>query len=344
MRKDNHSCNTGMSRRGFLRNSALVTAAVGIGGFAGARPGFAAGYPSRDINIIIPTGEGGGADRDARVFTKIWGNHLKTNFNFRYYPGAAGEVGYRFFMSSEPDCYNLLFANLGPEVIMLELQKTGIEVGRDIVYVEQTLSEPMNVWVGANSPIKSLEDLIDTAKKRTVTCAVSRLPHPASIGMLAMGEATGANFTLVPYGGGNPSAMAAITGEADCCALPLTNSIVLGDQVRVLGVFANKNVVPGSTDNAPPVNQALGTNIPPMISSRAWGLQGAAVEAYPDQVKILADSMQATLQDPAYANAVEAAGVPASFIDPGDREIAMASAQQFADMAKKYRDLLTGKK
>ena len=38
-----------------------------------------------------------------------------------------------------------------------------------------------------------------------VNVAVSRLPHPASIGMLALGKAIGGKFNLVPYGGGNPT-------------------------------------------------------------------------------------------------------------------------------------------
>src|SRR3546814_8948355 len=95
----------------------------------------------------------------------------------------------------------------------------------------------MSLFVAANSPIQSIEQLVDEGKKRTVNISVSRLPHPASIGVLALGEATGADFQLVPYGGGNPSAMAAVTGEVDACALPLANPIKLGEQVRILTTF-----------------------------------------------------------------------------------------------------------
>lgn len=333
----------GISRRGFLQGGAGLIGAAGLGSLAGTSPAFAANFPDKPLNIIIPTGEGGGADRDARAFVKIWAKYLKTNFKFAYYPGAAGEVGYKFYMNSAADCYNLLFANLGPEVIMLELKNAGIQVGRDITYVEQTLSEPMAVWVAAKSPIKTLKELVAEGKKRKVTCSVSRLPHPASIGMLSIAEDTGAQITLVPYGGGNPSAMAAITGEVDCCALPLTNAIVLADQVRILGIFDNKNVAPADTGNAPTVNEALGTNIPPMKSSRAWGLQTAALKKYPDRVKILTDSMSAVLKDPEYAATVKAAGVPVQFIDPGNEAEAMASAKKFEELAKKYHKLLTGK-
>ncbi|MBP0484937.1 Bug family tripartite tricarboxylate transporter substrate binding protein [Sagittula salina] len=331
-----------IGRRRFLAGAGAGVAAAASGGLLAPGMALAQGFPDRNIDIIIPTGEGGGADRDARAFASIWGNHLPTNFQFGYYPGAAGQVGYEFYMSREPDAYSLIFANLGPEVIMLELQGTGITVGKDIVYVQQTLSEPMAVWVGPHSPFRTLEELVEEGRRRPLTVAVSRLPHPASIGMLALGEELGIEIILVPYGGGNATAMAAITMEVDCAALPVTNSIVLADQSLVLGVFAKENVAPEGTDNAPTVNAALGTSLPALTSSRAWGVHRAAYDAYPERVAALVQSMSATLADPAYVAAVEGTGVPPVFIDPGNEAEAMASAQATIELARRYRDLLTG--
>lgn len=328
-------------RRQFLKSGSAFAGALALSGL-GPRPGVAQSFPERNLEIIIPTGEGGGADRDARAFAQVWGNHIDTNFEFGYYPGAAGQVGYEFYMDREPDAYSLIFANLGPEVIMLELQDTGISVGEDLVFIQQTLSEPMSLWVGPNSPFESIEQLVEEGKKRPITVSVSRLPHPASIGMLALGEELGIEFTLVPYGGGNPSAMAAITMEVDCCALPVTNAIVLDDQARVLGLFADKNPTPAETDNAPTVNDALGTSIPQLVSSRAWGIHRAAYDAYPERVEALVASMQATLSDPAFAEAVEGTGVPTAFIDAGGEDVAMATAASMSEMANRYRDLLSG--
>lgn len=329
---------SGVSRRNVLLTGGAAMAALSL-----PRAAFARKFPSQNIMITIPTGEGGGADRDARLFTASWRKRLDTNFEFEFYPGAAGQVGYQFYLRKKADPHSLLFANLGPEVIMLTLQAPDIKVGRDVVYIQQTLSEPMAVWVGPNSPIKSLEQLVGEAKKRTVTVSVSRLPHPASIGMLALGESMNAKFNLVPYGGGNPSAMAAITGEVDCCALPITNSIQLADQARILGVFADKNVVGEPADNAPTVNEVFGTKLPPLTSSRAFAVHAATLEKFPDEIAQLKSSMQQTLEDPAYSKSVESAGLPSIFIDPGDQEQAMSVAQATAELAERYRSLLTGK-
>ena len=329
---------TGVSRRSLLMTSGAALASLSL-----PHAAFAQKFPSRNIQITIPTGEGGGADRDARLFTNTWRKRLETNFEFEFYPGAAGQVGYKFYMRKEPNPHNLLFANIGPEVIMLTLQAPDIKVGRDIVYIQQTLSEPMAVWVGPNSPIKSLEQLVETAKSRRVTVSVSRLPHPASIGMLALGEQMKAEFNLVPYGGGNPSAMAAITGEVDCCALPITNAIQLADQARILGVFADKNPAGEAADNAPTVNEVFGTKLPPLTSSRSWAVHAATLDKFPDEVALLKSTMQQTLGDRAYIKSIEDAGIPTIFIEPGDQEQAMAVAHATAELAERYRSLLTGK-
>ena len=329
----------GITRRRFVAGTAAGASALSFG-LAGSA--FGQDFPSGNIDITIPTGEGGGADRDARSITQIWRKYLNTNFEFGYYPGAGGQVGYEFFMQKEPNAHNLLFSNIGPEVIMLTLQDVGIEIGPELVYFKQTSTEPMSVWVGANSKFQSLEQLVEEGKTRAITVSVSRLPHPASIGMLALGEATGAQFTLVPFGGGNPSAMAAITGEVDCCALPLANPITFGEQARILGIFADTNPVPEQTPGAKLVNEAMGTSIPPLTSSRAFAIHTAAIEQYPERVEILSNTLQQTLTDPEYVSAVEATGVPRAFIQPGDREAAMREAEVTRELAVRYRELLTG--
>jgi tripartite-type tricarboxylate transporter receptor subunit TctC len=55
-------------------------------------------FPSKNIRVVIPTGQGGGAERLARSFDDVWGKLLKTNFEYSFYAGAAGQVGYETFV------------------------------------------------------------------------------------------------------------------------------------------------------------------------------------------------------------------------------------------------------
>ncbi|MPZ10699.1 MAG: twin-arginine translocation signal domain-containing protein [Kiloniellaceae bacterium] len=329
------------TRRRFIAGTSAVAGATLLTG-ALSRPAWAA-FPERNLEIVIPTAEGGGADRDIRIFTSVWKNHIETSFEYSFFPGAAGQVGYEVYGGKrEPDCYSLLFANMGPEVIMQALQKPSVKLGEDFVYINQISSEVMSLFVPANSQFQSIEQLVEEGKKRTVTIAVSRLPHPASIGCLALAEATGANFQLVPYGGGNPSAMAAITGEVDACALPLANPIKLGEQVKILTTFGN-NPALAETGNAPAVNSVFGTKIPELTSSRGFGLHTKAIEQYPDRFEVIKSSMEKVKDDPAYPEAVKKAGLPTAFIDFGDKQRAMQGAEETLALAAKYEALLTGK-
>ncbi len=54
-----------------------------------------ADYPSKNINVMVPTSEGGALDRVTRAFTNVWRDHLGVNFQSTFHPGASGEVGYR---------------------------------------------------------------------------------------------------------------------------------------------------------------------------------------------------------------------------------------------------------
>ena len=332
------------TRRSFLKGSAAV---LGAGALTASpfHKAWAEDFPSRNMQILIPTGEGGGADRDVRMFATVWRKYFNTNFEYSYYPGAAGQVGYEFYVGKmEPDCYNLLFGNLGPEIIMQAMQKPKAKQGKDFIYFCQINSETMCIFVGKNSKFKTIQQLVDEGKKRPITVATSRLPHPASIGVLALGEATGAKFQLVPYGGGNPSAMAAITGEVDCCTLPITNAIQLAKEALILTVFAKKNVFGEMADNAPPVNDVFGSKIPELTSSRGFAIHVKAIEKYPDRFKILEETIKKAALDPAFADQVEKAGMPRSFVQYGGREETVAFSNEMLALAEKYSPMLAGKK
>jgi tripartite-type tricarboxylate transporter receptor subunit TctC len=332
------------SRRQFIKASAT---AVGLGAIAVSPLGRAFGqdFPSKRINITIPTASGGGADRDVRIFNSVWQKYIKTTFKVEFFPGAAGQVGYETYVQNrEPDCYNLIFGNTGPEVIMYVLQKPNYKFPGDYYFLNMIGVEDMTIFVGKNSPIKTIEEMVELGKKRTVNIAVSRLPHPASIGCLSLAEATGAKFNLVPYGGGGPSARAALAGETDAVALPIAQPVRLGDEARTLVVFADKNPVPELTNNAPPVNKVFGTKIPQLTMSRGFAAHGVAIKKYPDRVKVLTSTMKQAFDDPAYPEAIKKAGLPTTFMAWGDQEQAMATAQVTLELAKRYEPLLRGKK
>ena len=196
-----------MNRRSFLATTAASGAALSMPGIARA-----AGYPEGNINVYIPTAEGGGADRNFRAFTSVWKEKLGTEFEPSFYPGASGRVGYEIYMGkAEPDCYNLIFGNMGPEVLNWAMKAPDFNID-DYFYFGQVDKDPCCLFVGAESPLKTMDDILSEGKKRKLTVGTSRMAHPASIGLLALGEQVGVEFNLIPLQGGKGTVAGPVVG------------------------------------------------------------------------------------------------------------------------------------
>jgi tripartite-type tricarboxylate transporter receptor subunit TctC len=301
-------------------------------------------YPSKNMRVVIPTGQGGGAERLARAFDAFWGPMLKTNFEYSFFPGAAGQVGYEVFVNKrEKDGYNLLFGNMGPEMIMYALQKPAYRFPEDYQYFCRTDIDDSVVFALRKSKFQRVEDLVAEAKRRVVNVAVSRLPHPASIGMLALGAAVGAKFNLVPYGGGNPTTVAVLNGEADCGALPIAGVVAQREQMKVLGVFNDENALAKYSDNAPPVNKVFGTKLPDLSSSRSWAIHTEVIEKFPDRFALLEKTSRQVFDNPKYREEYAKTGAPVETIQYGDRALCTRYAKAMVELANEYRSLLTAK-
>lgn len=303
-----------------------------------------AAFPDNNIDVVIPTRAGGGADRLFRAVTTVWKKHLHTNFQPGFYPGASGRVGYEIYMGKKPtDAYNLLFGNMGPELLNWVVKKPSFPI-QDCVYFAQIDNDPACIFVSAKSKFKSIDDIVAEGKKRQLNVGTSRLAHPASIGVLALAEKTGANFNLIPLSGGKNTIAGALTGEVDFSALPASSVVVSGETTKAMLIFADKNPLPSKLNNAPTMNAHFKTDLPPMLSSRAFAIKKAAIDKYPDAFKMLQDTLKATTEDPAFVEQIRKAGSDPAFLNYGGLEACQKFAETTLKLGEHYKPLLTGKK
>jgi tripartite-type tricarboxylate transporter receptor subunit TctC len=298
------------------------------------------------MRVVVPTGQGGGADRLARVFDDFWAPLLKTQFEYNFFPGAAGQVGYEVYLHKrDRDGHNLLFGNMGPEMIMYALQKPQYRFPQDYQYFCRLDVDDSIVFVRQKSPFRRIEDIVEAARTKTVNVAVSRLPHPASIGMLALGRATKARFNLVPYGGGNPTMVSVMNGAGRTAArCPSRASSRLGEQMRILAVFNDEYKLQRYTANAPSVNKVFGTKIPPLYSSRSWAIHTQVIEKFPDRFALLEKTARQVFENPKYREEYAKTGAPVETIQFGDRALCTRYAQGMVELANEYSSLLSAKK
>ena len=123
-------------------------------------------YPNRPLKIIVPYPAGGTADLMARNFCEFLGRELGQSIVVENKPGAAGQLGTSLAAKAVPDGYTLGQSNAGTFEVSPHLYKS-------LPYNLQTDFEQIAVMgrmgvvfgVSAESPYKSLDDLIRDAKR-----------------------------------------------------------------------------------------------------------------------------------------------------------------------------------
>ena len=124
--------------------------------------------------------------------------------------------------------------------------------------------EPGVLRVNKDAPWQTIKDFVEDARERPgqIKVSVSDLQSNNYIALLQMEQALGIDLDIIGYDGGGPSRTALITNEVDATHAGVFNSLSIADETRVLAVTQPENKWPDVTDNAPPINEALGVNLP----------------------------------------------------------------------------------
>jgi tripartite-type tricarboxylate transporter receptor subunit TctC len=144
--------------------SAVVFAAVTSGGHT-AR----AEYPDHPINFIVPWGAGGGADVLARTAGKIMSQDLGVSAPVINVPGATGMTGMTKLLTSPADGYSLAVL-IGDTYALLAGPKPAFNADQ-VIPLAIMIQQPSGLWVNTNSPWKTWQDLVKTAKEKTLKVA-----------------------------------------------------------------------------------------------------------------------------------------------------------------------------
>jgi len=332
------------TRRQFLSGSAAVAGAAALSS-SPFQAAYGAGYPDRNIKVIIPTREGGGADRNFRAFSGIWKKYLNTKFEPGFYPGASGRVGYEVYMGkNKPDGYSLIFGNMGPELLNWVVKAPESFKVEDYLYFGRVDTDPGCVFAGKKSRFNSIDDIVAEGKKRVLTVGTSRMAHPASIGILALGEKTGAKFNLIPLSGGKNTIAGAVTGEVDFSVLTSGSVAAKRKSVKTFLIFDDKNKLGERLDNAPTMNDHFGMKTPPLLSSRAFGIHKAAVDKYPDRFAELESSFKKVFADPDFKKAVKKAKGNWEYVNYGGIKECQEYTKDILEIGERFKPLLSGKK
>ena len=196
-----------------LKGRVLLLALVVIS--AGMSPARAQDYPARPVEMIVPFAAGGGSELLARLLADGFAKRLGQPFVVVNRPGANTNLGTLSVVRAEADGYTLLIASVGLAANPSLYKKLAFEPQRDLEPITLIANSPTVLAVPPSLPVNSLAEFIAYAKARPgelnyASYGVGSGPHLATELFCAM---TGVKMVHVPYGGGGPAAVGAMTNQ-----------------------------------------------------------------------------------------------------------------------------------
>jgi tripartite-type tricarboxylate transporter receptor subunit TctC len=230
-----------ISRRKFLE---ISSAAGLIAAVAPDGPAFSEqGYPSRIIRLVVPFPAGSATDTEARFLAEQVGKSLAGKLIVENKAGANGNIAALDVARSEPDGYTLLLATNSSHSANVHLyRKLAFDPVRDFQPVARLTRNPLVLVVSANSPFKSLADLIAAA-----TVAPGKFSFgTGNTGSLAavqlVKSLAGIDAVRVPYQGTPASITDLLGGRIDFVItdVAVVREFVRSGSLRALGVTTAK--------------------------------------------------------------------------------------------------------
>jgi len=220
-----------------------VFAALALAAFAAAAP--AQDYPAKPIRLIVPFPPGGGTDIAARTVANKLSEALRWTFVVENKPGAGGNLGVEQAVKSPPDGYTLVIGQTSNLAINPALYaKLPYDPLKDLSPIALIVSAPVVLVVAANSPYKSLGDLL-AAARRDPGAVTFASPGNGTVSHLAgelLQRASGVKFTHVPYKGAAQAMTDLLGGQVQSfmSSVPSALAQIKGGRLRAIAVTSAK--------------------------------------------------------------------------------------------------------
>jgi tripartite-type tricarboxylate transporter receptor subunit TctC len=224
----------------WVRTLAFAAGAIAVANVASAQTGF----PAKAVHLFVPYPAGGAVDILARTLgdelSKNWGQPVIVENR----PGAGGLVASQALATSAPDGYTLIVVASGHATNPFLYPKIPYDTFKDFTPISLLASSPNILLVRADSPYKTLADLLAQARAK---------PGSLSYGMAGNGTSTHlagellknlakVDIVAIPYKGGGPAMNDLLGGQIPMSFNNGPESVgqISAGTVRALGVTTAK--------------------------------------------------------------------------------------------------------
>ena len=284
---------------------------------AGLVLAFSAGASAQSIKVVVPFAPGGPVDMLARVFAADMQTRLKTDIVVENRGGGGGVIATELVARAPADGKTLLFASSGSHVISAALRAG--QLSYDPVKSFSTIAfagaVPMLVVVPADSPIKSLSDLIAKAKTDKLSYGSAGAGSTMHIIGEVINNEAGIKTTHVPYKGLGPALNDLMGNHIQLLSadLPVLQPLVAGGKLRALALFA-----PERSPLLPDLPTSKELGYPGMLMGN-WYAMLAPAGVPADTLASLEKAMLEAMKSPTVSARLTAGGVTGPLDSKGFR-------------------------
>ncbi len=212
------------SRRKLLVAAASVGAFTGALGSANAQ---AQAYPSKPIRFIMPYPPGGSSEILARPIVVEMSKNLGQSVFIDFKPGGGTTIAADMIAKSQPDGQSIIMMLSAHAINATLMPKLPYDTVKDFASITLAATLPLVVVVPAQSAIRSISDLIKTAKANPgkLNFASAGPGNTSHLSVEYFKSVVGLEMTHVPYKGSGPAIIGLLGQEVDFMFDSLSSSL-----------------------------------------------------------------------------------------------------------------------
>ncbi|MFZ1097726.1 MAG: tripartite tricarboxylate transporter substrate binding protein, partial [Xanthobacteraceae bacterium] len=201
----------------FLRAAVVLSLAAIVGTVANDCARADSTFPAKPIQIFIPYGAGGVADLTMRLLAQKLTERTKQQVVIENRPGAGGLLAAKEVLRAPPDGYTLGVIGNGQAIGMSLFKTRPYNVLTDFTFLSMTARFEMLLAVKADSPLKTLQDVVTAARKDPGKLNFGAI-NPGSTQNLSahlLKQVSGVDVAIVPYKTTPDLVTAVLRGDVD---------------------------------------------------------------------------------------------------------------------------------
>ena len=289
-------------------------------------------YPNRPIRLVLPFPAGGGPDVLTRNFLPRLSALLGQTVYADNKVGAGGIIGAEFVAQQPADGYTLMLGNSTQLTQKLLQPKARFDPLNGFTHVMRLSYTPSVLVVAANSPYKTLDDLVRAARAAPgkLNYGSGGIGSAAHLAGAALAHEGKFDALHVPYRGSVDLPQAVVGGDIQFAVPTISTVLPLlqGERLRALAVTSGER--DAALPAVPTLKELTGSDDLVLV---AWGclwLPGGAPEPV---VRLLFDALSKIYADPELVKASAVQGITIS-LSRTPAEFAAFVAAESAKLAR----------